>query len=733
MPRVAQRAIHPSPSRTRAVLVVPHGVARPVLRVLFAAYVAATAVHIGLVMAHEPFAFDAWNIAVDTRAEPFSFARLLDYGTFEYTHSNPRIGQWLTYLAYKLTYFAPIATPIAYLGLALAATVLGLGRWPGAKTERSPEHRAKPEAPDQRSAGSSESDVRGGRMKYDLLARRTELGGARTVGRDLALCAIAIGFAWFAIPRIGMIMFCRAYGANYLYGAAIQLWFLVPLRLSPNSCDGHGDGRASVRACLAYFLFGILAGMCNEHTGPTLVLFTVGYAAWRQRTTGHTPWLAWAGALGSIAGFAAIFFAPGQASRYEGLAIKVSLAGRLLQRGITSNLDIFRDWMIACAPVLGLIVIALVIARRDATTQPRSPAPPGTPNTETLDPSSTPKQPEKLQNQEPPGSQRQPLPWVQAAPLGFVGLVLIAGTLITATVFVSPKLGPRFYLHGCALVLAGFLAVADQALSTTRRIAPFVVLAVAASVYAGVRSLPLYYRLSDASVERLAALAATPPGGVFTAEAFEQVDDSWWFLGDDFRDVKKRDLVATYFGLRGVIFRAVDIEAPLGVSDVVLVPRYQITPPSCLDEHGGLDLGTYRGIDINSVHKAMQAAVERLRARIGATGRLDRLDLTVGFVGAPPPLPRPTLLVGRWLPTGFEAYAGVIERKGTSKTRAIKLPKELAGTDVEIYAYQVSGEARRLGTARDKTLEYIPWKRGAYWALACRPTECFVIAAARVL
>jgi exodeoxyribonuclease V gamma subunit len=40
-----------------------------------------------------------------------------------------------------------------------------------AETERSPEHRAKPEAPDQRSEGSAESDERGGRMEYGLLAR----------------------------------------------------------------------------------------------------------------------------------------------------------------------------------------------------------------------------------------------------------------------------------------------------------------------------------------------------------------------------------------------------------------------------------------------------------------------------------------------------------------------------------------------------------------------------------
>lgn len=601
------------------------------LRVLFVAYLAATAVHLALVMAHEPFSFDAWNVALDTRAEPFAWSRWWQYGVFEYTHSNPRLGQWLTYLAYKLQLFAPIATPVAYLGLAGAISVLGLGRWP----------------------------------------RR---------GRELALVAIAVGAMWFALPRIGMIMFCRAYGANYLYGAAIQLWFLVPLRRA-----ARGD--AGGAACLAYAAFGVLAGMCNEHTGPALVAFLVGYAGWWQRQ-GKTPRLAWAGAIGAALGFAAIFFAPGQASRYDGLATKVSLAGRLVQRGVTGNLDIFGDWLLACAPVLGLIVIALVIARRDEAGRASE---------------------------------------ARDAPLQLVGLTLIAGTLITATVFVSPKLGPRFYLHGAALVLAGFIAVADRALHTRRRLAPFVILAVAASIYAGARTIPLYLRLSEQSQARLAALAAAPRGSVFTAESYEQVDDSWWFLGDDFRDVKKRELIATYFDLGGVIFRAVDLDAPLGVSDVALVP--EAFPSTCRDELGRLALGTYRGLDITSVHRAAQAAIDAARARLRCP--LARLDLVVQFAGARPALPRPRLVVDRWLPTGYESHAGAIERQPRSTTRNVIVPPSLR--DADIYIYQVSGTFRLLGPATSTPLTYVPWTRGAYWALACRPTECFVFAAARAI
>jgi len=625
------------------------------LRALFVAYLAATAVHIGVVVAHEPFAFDAWNLAVDTHAEPFSLARLADYGIHEYTHANPRIGQWLAYLAYKLTWFAPLATPLAFLALSLAVTVLGLGRWPSWRR-----------------------------------------------GRDLALWAIALGSLWFAIPRIGMIMFCRAYCANYLYGAVIQLGLLVALRLGRDAPDRD----AAWPRALGLAALGIAAGMANEHTGPTLVAFAIGHAIYRQRRLGRPPRLAWAGALGAAVGFAAIFFAPGQGERYDGLATKVGLVGRLLQRGITNNLDIYRDYVIGCAPVLALIAVALVL---DAWSAPPADA-------------------------DAVAARRR-------AALRFLGAAAIAGTLVTATVFVSPKLGPRFYLHSCALVLAAFIGLVDataaSGITSPRRLIPFAALAVAASIYAGVRTVPLFLRLDDQSAERLALLTAAPRGAMVTVESFDQVDDSWWFLGDDLRKPNQRELIAGYFDLGGVVFRAVDLDAPLGVSDVRLVPHAQVSPPGCLDDHGGFEITGFRGLDVASIQRAMLDGVARTRARLGAAGRLDRLDLAVELVGAPPALPRKTLLIGRWRPDRFEAWAGAIERRGVGRTRSIALPPGLRGTDHEIFIYHLGGPsggvARRLGTARDAALDYQPWARGGYWALACDADECFVIAATRVL
>jgi len=620
--------------------------AGPILRALFLVYLAATAGHIGLVVAREPFAWDAWNIAIDTGAQPFSWRGFLDYGVLEYTHSNPRIGQWLAYLAYKLTWFAPIATPLAFIALSLAVTVLGLGRWPAWRR-----------------------------------------------GRDLALWAIALGASWFALPRIGMILFNRAYCTNYVYGAVIQLWFVVALRLGR-------DGPARWPAALGYGALGVAAGMSNEHTGPALVAFALGYAVVRQRRAGSPPVRIWAGAAGAVMGFLVIFFGPGQDERYEGLATKVGLVGRLLQRGITGNLDIYREFVIGCAPALGLVAVALVIdAWRPSSGEPAAAA--------------------------------------RRSSLRVLGLALLAGSVVAATVFVSPRLGPRFYLHGAALVLAGLIGVLDALGASARRLVPLTALAAAASTYAGVRTVPLYLRLSAQSAERLATLSAAPRGAMVTVESFDQVDDTWWFQGDDLRMPSQREVLAEYFGLGGVVFRAVDLDAPLGVSDVRLVPHAEVTPPGCLDDHGGFEITGFRGLDVASIQRAMQDGIARTQARLGGAGRLDRLDLAVELIGAAPALPRKTLLIGRWRPDRFDAWAGAIERRGAGRARSVILPRELRGSDLEIFIYHLGGPAggvaRRLGTARDAQLSYIPWARGGYWALACNAAECFVIAAARVL
>ena len=96
------------------------------LRALFWVYVAGTFVHIAYVVNREPFAFDAWNVAVDTDAKPATLGRFFSFWHQQYTTSNPRIGQPLTYLAYKLAGVAEIGTPLAFFAIVVAGFVLGI-------------------------------------------------------------------------------------------------------------------------------------------------------------------------------------------------------------------------------------------------------------------------------------------------------------------------------------------------------------------------------------------------------------------------------------------------------------------------------------------------------------------------------------------------------------------------------------------------------------------------------
>ena len=90
-------------------------------------------------------------------------------------------------------------------------------------------------------------------------------------------------------------------------------------------------------------------------------------------------------------------------------------------------------------------------------------------------------------------------------------------------------------------------------------------------------------------------------------------------------------------------------------------------------------------------------------------------------------------MLGRWTPTSFEGWAGAIERKGPGTTRTVTLPEQLRGTDLEIYIYRVgassAGSEPRAPRRRVRAVE----ARAPTGRSRVKPTECFVIAATRLL
>lgn len=612
-----------------------------VLRVLFFTYVAITFVHIAYVVFHEPFAFDSWNFAQDTGAKPVSIDRFFEFWHQQYTESNPRIGQPFAYLAYKVVGFAELGTPIAYLAIVLGGFVLGTGRWP-----------------DQRN------------------------------GRDLATLTIGIGFLWFAAPNFASFLFCRAYATNYIWTVAMQVWFLVLLRLHDSRVQA---GPAKV---IGAGLFGVVIGMCNEHTGPTFLLLTTAYAVWVWRKHGRQSWFVSAAALGTIIGFLLIFFAPGQSERYdEFLKEKLTITQQVLVRGISGNLEIFKGLLFAAAPLLVLLVTMIATG---SFTEPRA----------------------DKDLVEVRARQRRALT--------VVGLAILGGSLITITVFASPKLGPRFYLHSMVFLLAGVLGVCQAFLHRTRAFAPFVVIAVLASTYAAMKTIPMFTRLDRDSDVRLAQLAATPLDGVYTAESWEQVGESWWFLGDDFRDQKKREFVARYFGLRRVLFRGASAWTTLGIDDVKLTMHYDFDAQICLDEIDEIDIKPYVGRDVGALHHAFLDVITEIKYENPA--KLLYIDLVATFLGTQPPMPREKLYVARWDRGVFEGYTAKMHRIGRSTTRQLTLSGELIRSPWEIYVVSIGDAPKLMGLSTSKEpLTYQPWSSRMYWFLACRSDYCFVI------
>ena len=616
---------------------------------LFLAYAALSLVHISYVVARDPFGFDAWNLTFETHGAPATVGRFFAFWREQYTHANPRLGQPVAYLAYKLVGVAELGTPVAFTALIGAIVVLGTGRWP--RLRRS---------------------------------------------RDLALLVIAAGAAWCVLPQVGRNMLMRAYSTNYVYTAAVQLWWLVPLR--------RWNGEAvSIRRALAYGVLGVIAGACNEHTGPALIAIAFGMAWWHRRA-GRDERFALAGGIGMALGFAALFFAPGQGERYGELAQQLSLPMRLVQRGLGGTIESLRAYVTYAAPLLAVLAAVVAVARaRDSN---------------------------RLPDHEPglAGAAPDAPPHATRDAARRLALALAGGVVVALTMLVSPKTGSRFFIMPVAGLLAAAIGVIDVVVRRDRALLPLVALGVLASAYAAARTIPLYREVYAQSQTRMAQLAASTPGSELVLDAFSQVEESWWFIGDDLRDWHKRERIAQYLGLERVLFREPDLAAPLGIAGVRLAPLVWRGGATVAVEDGDFDLAVKDGFDV----EGMRASAAGALARLMRTPGLQRFELRAVVPGIQRlALPRPRLVVARWEAGTLRAYIGKVVRKGRATTRDVVVPATLRGTGWPLYVVGVSGAAAGWVQPLDETLRYTPWGRGTYWVLACAPDECWVVAATR--
>lgn len=132
---------------------------------------------------------------------------------------------------------------------------------------------------------------------------------------NLLVILSALG-VWFLMPAFGETMLWMTGACNYLWVTVIVLAYLLPLRYL---LDGRNILQ-NKRWWILWFLFGIVAGWCNETVSGVCALFvllTVAIMQWVQKQ--KIPLWVYIGFVGNVIGLILLLAAPGNARRTESL------------------------------------------------------------------------------------------------------------------------------------------------------------------------------------------------------------------------------------------------------------------------------------------------------------------------------------------------------------------------------------------------------------------------------
>jgi len=401
-----------------------------------------------------PVLLDDWFQLRYWRDHDFGPSSLWTYARFNYFNYNPRFGEVLLAIVNGSQAIHLIVTPLVQLAVLPTVFVIAFARWP------------------------------------------------RPTLRDLQLLLFIQTMIWLVIPIPGIMYFYRPFATNYLWAFTITLALFVPYRLAlAGACTRPRWWPVPVMLVLGW-----VAGMCNEHTGPTAMLAMAGLVcvAWRRQQL--RAWML-AGMIGLYIGYPMLFFAPGQSVRYGGIAAHYTPTRLLADRGIIGCLEIFRDFIVEARLALLFFVAAVVRYLWRLYLRGGRFAPP--------------------------------------SPRTVVDAIVLAAAsaAIVMTLCMSPMASDRvFYASGVLLVAA--LTIAAQHLFHEPVVRRFVISAcVAVCAFHAVRFVATYAELKAENDARLAILAAAPPGSVVHLPSYKLAERSRWSYGDDFAQPWLRDYV----------------------------------------------------------------------------------------------------------------------------------------------------------------------------------------------
>ena len=589
-----------------------------------------------------PVVLDDWYQLTWHRTHAFGLDSLWQYFHYNYFHFNPRIGDVLLLIVNGPRAFHLVLTPLVEVGLLWVAFAVGFGRWP------------------------------------------------RPALRDLQLLLFVQAMIWIVVPIPGMLYFYRPFTTNYVWGFAITLALFVPYRLA------LARDREPARPWLIPIMLAVgwVSGMCNEHTGPTQMAALAVLVVWLWRTGRLRAWML-AGLTGLYIGYPMLFFAPGQALRYAGMAVRNTPLNMLRERGPGGCLDIIAEFLgesqIGIDLFLVIVLVHLIAVHRRGE---RAAAPD------------------------------------RAAVFGACGLVLAAGSIVV-TQFASPTVGERLYFAPGLLLVVACALLIERLLDdrTTRR---FLVAACTVIVgYHAIRFTMVYWSAKRESDARIALLRAAAPDTIAIVPPYKGWRRSRWQWGDDFQYASLREYVANeVFDLRNIDYdRHLHWVEPAPPDHFVATRVYQ--PPLAPELAAAVSPVRY----IPSFWEWTLVQFRRMLAMRGL-GEPDGHQLIrytvdsegLGFVD-PAPVRRPVRVLD-WTPTqlSFVDGRGYDDRLSRPYIRVWQdsIPPRLTET------YVVScGRTRKVTPERDREDEIgllVPVSfdcHGVYTAVMCEPDVCW--------
>jgi len=450
---------------------IDHGSRRRAAIAVFVFVVAANFLFLSVIAHLEPIGDDGWDIVnklktkVDNRPGP---SYLFDDFAWRYINRNPRVGEFFTNLNYWPYHTHEIVTPTMIVLLFLCVFVLAVGRFP----------------------------------------RLTSFYDSFLLIMVTALC-------WLSIPDVGVAFFSRPITGNYTIGACLQLLFFIPLRLW---VDYSKRPALNVSFSILMFFGGVVAGMANEHTGPMAILvFAVMAVYTTRKRERRIPLWAISGWLGLVAGYLALFFAPGQTRRYQGLATETTLVENILARGWAGNLEIVGDFMAMLLPLLVAVTVmayAFVIHDHGETGGLKL------------------------------GDSRRRF-------LG-IGFLVACAFGIVATTLVSPLVNTRLFIAPMmVLIIAG--VIFTDIVSRPKKLARFFLLVAVIVISIHFSRVFVIYRIVNSEfLERVEILRNAEPGSVARVPFYSHKYRGRFYIGDDFKRKYAKAQAARYFGLERI-------------------------------------------------------------------------------------------------------------------------------------------------------------------------------------